>query len=145
MACTWFGEICSCCCLTVLLGPAWVLLSKIYKPFAGSLYMYIQVQSFIEVIIFHLSTDKLEKLTKWCQVLSEMPSLEREWVECIYFSPFHSALHLYCSPKDWPTQNVSRGRKKSVQIPPIHATSTATQTEQTATKLRSECLDFRRH
>ena len=38
MACTWFGEICSCCCLTVLLGPAWVLLSKIYKPFAGSLY-----------------------------------------------------------------------------------------------------------
>ena len=38
MACTWFGEICSCCCLTVLLGPAWALLSKIYKPFAGSLY-----------------------------------------------------------------------------------------------------------
>ena len=38
MACTWFGEICSCCCLTVLLGPAWVLLSKIYKTFAGSLY-----------------------------------------------------------------------------------------------------------
>ena len=38
MACTWFGEICSCCCVTVLLGPAWVLLSKIYKPFAGSLY-----------------------------------------------------------------------------------------------------------
>ena len=21
MACTWFGEICSCCCLTVLLDP----------------------------------------------------------------------------------------------------------------------------
>ena len=38
MACTWFGEICSCCCLTVWLGPAWVRLSKIYKPFAGSLY-----------------------------------------------------------------------------------------------------------
>ena len=39
MACTWFGEICSCCCLTVWLGPAWVLLSKIYKPFPGSLYV----------------------------------------------------------------------------------------------------------
>ena len=38
MACTWFGEIRSCCCLTVQLGPAWVLLSKIYKPFPGSLY-----------------------------------------------------------------------------------------------------------
>ena len=38
MACTWFGEICSCCYLTVLLGPAWVLLSKIYNPFAGSMY-----------------------------------------------------------------------------------------------------------
>ena len=42
MACTWFGESCSCCCLIVLLGPAWVLLSKIYKPFAGSLYSKIQ-------------------------------------------------------------------------------------------------------
>ena len=26
MARTWFGEIPSCCSLTVLLGPAWVLL-----------------------------------------------------------------------------------------------------------------------
>ena len=44
MACTWFGEICSCCCLIVLLGPAWVLLSKIYKPFAGSLYTISTLQ-----------------------------------------------------------------------------------------------------
>ena len=29
--CTWFGEICSCSCLTVLPGPAWVLLNKICK------------------------------------------------------------------------------------------------------------------
>ena len=29
--CTWFGEIYSCSCLTVLPGPAWVLLNKIYK------------------------------------------------------------------------------------------------------------------
>ena len=29
--CTWFGEISSCSCLTVLPGPAWVLLSKICK------------------------------------------------------------------------------------------------------------------
>ena len=27
-------EICSCSCLTVLLGSAWVLLNKIYKPFS---------------------------------------------------------------------------------------------------------------
>ena len=40
MACTWFGAICSRCCLTVLLGPAWVLLSKIYNPFPGSLYIH---------------------------------------------------------------------------------------------------------
>ena len=32
------GEICSCCCLTVLLGPAWVLLSKIYIPLCSPLY-----------------------------------------------------------------------------------------------------------
>ena len=29
--CTWLGEICSCSCLTVLPGPAWVLLNKICK------------------------------------------------------------------------------------------------------------------
>ena len=29
--CTWLGEISSCSCLTVLPGPAWVLLNKICK------------------------------------------------------------------------------------------------------------------
>ena len=29
--CTWFGEVCSCSCLTVLAGPAGVLLNKIWK------------------------------------------------------------------------------------------------------------------
>ena len=38
MACTWFGEISSCSSLTALPGSARVLLSKICKPFAGSLY-----------------------------------------------------------------------------------------------------------
>ena len=42
MACTWFGEISSCSCLTVLPGPAWVHLSKIYKHFAGSLYSFLE-------------------------------------------------------------------------------------------------------
>ena len=28
---TWFGEMSSCYCLTVLPGPAWVLLNKICK------------------------------------------------------------------------------------------------------------------
>ena len=57
MACTWFGEICSCCCLTVLLCPAWVLLSKIYKPFAGSLYYICQrnLMTCIGIISFKIS------------------------------------------------------------------------------------------
>ena len=29
--CTWLGEISSCSCLTVLPGPAWILLNKICK------------------------------------------------------------------------------------------------------------------
>ena len=33
-ACMWLREICSCSCLTALPGPAWVLLSKIYKLLA---------------------------------------------------------------------------------------------------------------
>ena len=33
MVCTWLQEICSCSCLPVQPGPAWVLLSKIYRPF----------------------------------------------------------------------------------------------------------------
>ena len=39
MVCTWLREICSCSSLPVLPGPAWVLLSKIYKPFVGALYI----------------------------------------------------------------------------------------------------------
>ena len=36
MVCMWLREICSCSCLPVLLSPAWVLLSKNYRPFFGS-------------------------------------------------------------------------------------------------------------
>ena len=36
--CTWLGEISSCSCLTVLPGPAWVLLNKICKDSVSSLY-----------------------------------------------------------------------------------------------------------
>ena len=35
--CTWLREISSCSCLTVLPGPAWVLLSKKYILFPGAL------------------------------------------------------------------------------------------------------------
>ena len=34
-------EIHSCSCLTFLAGLDWVLLSKIYKPFPGSLYSHL--------------------------------------------------------------------------------------------------------
>ena len=36
--CTWFGEFCSCCSLTALPGPAWVLLNGICKELISSLY-----------------------------------------------------------------------------------------------------------
>ena len=36
--CTWLREISSCCCLTALPGPAWVLLSKTNKPLFPPLY-----------------------------------------------------------------------------------------------------------
>ena len=35
--CTWFGEFCSCCSLTALPGPAWVLLNWICKQLISSL------------------------------------------------------------------------------------------------------------
>ena len=37
--CTWFGEFCSCCSLTALPGPAWVLLKWICKELISSLYI----------------------------------------------------------------------------------------------------------
>ena len=37
--CTWLREISSCSCLTILPGPAWVLLSKTYKPLFPPLYV----------------------------------------------------------------------------------------------------------
>ena len=36
--CTWFGELCSCCSLTALPGPAWVLLNWICKELISSLH-----------------------------------------------------------------------------------------------------------
>ena len=39
--CTWLREICSCSCLTVLSGPAWVLLSKKNKPLFPPLYIIL--------------------------------------------------------------------------------------------------------
>ena len=33
---TWFDEIFSCCCLTVLPGPAWVLLYHVCNPYFGA-------------------------------------------------------------------------------------------------------------
>ena len=39
-ACTWLREISSCSCLTVLPGPAWLLLTKICIPFFRALYMF---------------------------------------------------------------------------------------------------------
>ena len=37
--CTWLREISFCSCLTLLPGPAWVLLSKTCKPLFTSLYL----------------------------------------------------------------------------------------------------------
>ena len=42
--CTWLREISSCSCLTVLPGPAWVLLSKTCKPLFTPLYMRFSTQ-----------------------------------------------------------------------------------------------------
>ena len=57
MVCTWLREVCSCSSLSVLPGPTWVLLSKIYKPFLGALYikgLFLQFYS-IDVCILGLT------------------------------------------------------------------------------------------
>ena len=43
--CTWLREISSCSCLTALPGPAWVLLSKTYKPLFTPLYVHYKQSS----------------------------------------------------------------------------------------------------
>ena len=41
MARTWFGEVCSCCSLTVLLGPAWVLFKYVLQTiFSGPVLLH---------------------------------------------------------------------------------------------------------
>ena len=50
--CTWLREISSCSCLTVLPDPAWVLLSKTYKPLFPPLY-------YINFLIVHKMTKHL--------------------------------------------------------------------------------------
>ena len=44
MACTWFGEIPSCCSLTALPGPAWVQLNYVLQTiFSGPVHTVIKV------------------------------------------------------------------------------------------------------
>ena len=43
MACTWFGEIPSCCSLSALLGPVWVLLSYVLQTiFSGPVCIFLE-------------------------------------------------------------------------------------------------------
>ena len=35
--CTWFGEVCSCCCLPLLPQPAYNILATTYKDFFSAL------------------------------------------------------------------------------------------------------------
>ena len=44
MVCKWLREICNCSWLPVPPGPAWVLLSKIYRPFLGALYISLRLE-----------------------------------------------------------------------------------------------------
>ena len=69
--CTWLREISSCSCLTVLPGPAWVLLSKTYKPLFPPLYTYYYIcclhPSTCEKHDFHIdSVKELVEFTDIC-------------------------------------------------------------------------------
>ena len=48
MACTWFGEVTSCSSLTLLLGPAWVLLNYVLQTILGLL---VQVKKITQNIV----------------------------------------------------------------------------------------------
>ena len=52
--CTWLREISSCSCLTVLPGPAWVLLSKTYKPLVTPLYWDVNSRQWSKCISLRL-------------------------------------------------------------------------------------------
>ena len=44
MARTWFGKVCSCCSLTLLIGPAWVLLKYVLKTiFSGPVSLHLSL------------------------------------------------------------------------------------------------------
>ena len=57
--CTWLREICSCSCLTVLPGPVWVLLNKIYILFPGTLYSQYTAHS-----DYRLSESRIRCMTR---------------------------------------------------------------------------------
>ena len=65
MACTWFGEFCSCCSLTALPGPTWVLLNKICKELISSLYVSSQGAdcTYVALIVIFATFYDLPRLT----------------------------------------------------------------------------------
>ena len=63
--CMWFGEICSCSCLTVLPGSAWVLLNTICKDKMSSLYIFLK-KALVDDQEFFLSNILLITMTLFC-------------------------------------------------------------------------------
>ena len=55
---TWLREISSCSFLTVLPGPAWVLLNKTYKPLFPPLYTYLaRRESTLTPSLYHMTLE----------------------------------------------------------------------------------------
>ena len=50
IACTWFGEVPSCCSLTLLLGPALVLLKYVLQPIFWALYGLVKFVFAVEQV-----------------------------------------------------------------------------------------------
>ena len=56
MACTWFGEIPSCCSLTALLGPVWVLLNYVLQTIFSGPVFCIRLGGYLIIILFEMAT-----------------------------------------------------------------------------------------
>ena len=82
--CTWLREISSCSCLTVLPGPAWVLLSKTNQPLFSPLYCPL---SRMQSPFYFQVAEKTHSQTIVVILIPQSPITSRSPISTLIYAP----------------------------------------------------------
>ena len=92
--CTWLREVSSCSCLTVLPGPAWVLLSKTYKPLFPPLYSRILLPTKPQILAENNISSLSSSSARRTCLASWFGTIQRANTQIMHLWWWHAACHV---------------------------------------------------